>query len=300
MEQASQQLTLAHCPTPRLDAELLLAHVLGQERTWLYIYPEAELTAEQLAQFEGLIARRAQREPVAYLTGHKAFFGLDFLVTPAVLIPRPETELLVEIALDWASSPISQSPSLPISQSPISIADIGTGSGCIAVTLAQQLPQATLVAADLSAEALAIARQNAHRHRVQEAITFGQSDLLQPWVGPFDLIVSNPPYVSDREYAATAPEVQQYEPRLALTAVDEGLALLERILRQATTRLTPAGMLLMEIGSTQGERGVALAQRYFPQAKVSLQQDLAGLDRLLIVELGSIMSPTPAVNGPAD
>ena len=285
---ARQRLTAAGCDTPKLDAEVLLAHVLRRGRTWLMSHPEAILAEAERSTFAKFIDRREAREPVAYLTGSKAFYGLDFVVTPDTLIPRPETELLVETALQWATSSLtsSSSESPKIQKSKYSIVDVGTGSGCIAVTLAKYLPEAHIMAVDMSASALAIARQNAERHGVAAQIKFVQGDLLAPVEKLVDMIVSNPPYVHPEELVTpvTSPEVNHYEPRLALDGGVEGLAVIQRLLAQAPDCLELGGMLLVEIGATQGNVVKKLAQAKFPAATIDIEPDLAGLDRLLVVK----------------
>ncbi len=271
---ASHRLAAAGCATPSLDGELLLAHTMGRERTWLYIYPRHRLQADQLAKFDELLQRRERREPVAYLVGHKEFFGLEFRVNRHVLIPRPETELLVETAL-----------ALYPANTTLKIADVGTGSGCIAITLAKHLPRSTLFATDTSAEALTLARQNARYHQVADRVAFLLADLLQPVGQPVDLVVSNPPYVSRAELAETAPEVRLYEPRPALDGGIDGLAVIRQLLTQAGKKLKPGGALLVEIGSGQGEQVIQLAGRHFAKAELTIKKDLAGLDRLLVVRL---------------
>ncbi len=271
---ASQRLAAAGCETPGLDAEVLLAYTLGRERSWLFMYPHYVLQPDELARFNELLSRRERREPVAYLVGHKEFFGLEFLVNRHVLIPRPETELLVETVL--ALYPANAS---------LEIVDVGTGSGCIAVTLAKYLPRSVVVAGDTSAEALALARQNAVHHQVAGRVAFFLGNLLQPIDHPVDVIVSNPPYVSRLELSQTAPEVQLYEPRLALDGGGDGLAIIRQLLSQVDKKLKPGGALLLEIGSNQGLPVHQLARRYFVNAEVELKKDLAGLDRLLVVRL---------------
>ncbi|MCB0166820.1 MAG: peptide chain release factor N(5)-glutamine methyltransferase [Anaerolineae bacterium] len=285
---ARQQLADAGCDSPRLDAELLLAHILGRERTWLYRYPQAEVSKANLAAFLKLIDRRVQREPVAYLIGHKAFYGLDFVVTPDTLIPRPETELLVETAIAWAGASIrAQAEASTHSQKPqYSIVDVGTGSGCIAVTLAKMVSEAHVTAVDLSDRALAVAHLNAERHEVADRMTFLIGDLLASLRAPVDLIASNPPYVDPDELTSpfTAPEVHRYEPRLALDGGEAGLAVVQRLLAQSPLFLKPGGMLLVEIGATQGNVVKKWAQAEFPTALVEIKPDLAGWDRLLVVK----------------
>jgi release factor glutamine methyltransferase len=290
---ARQQLAEAGCATPALDAEILLAHTLGRERTWLYVHSQEKIDLEQIAVFNRLLQRRARREPVAYLVGSKEFFGLEFWVNQHVLIPRPETELLVETALELVKDRwpmVSGKHQIEFTQSKIKnpkskihIVDVGTGSGCIAIALATRLPGAMLFAIDASADALVLARQNAGRHNVVDRITFLRGNLLHPLDRPVDLIVSNPPYVSRSELRAVSPEISQYEPRLALDGGEDGLALIGPLLRQATEKLRPGGAMLVEIGSTQGPAAVQLAQDCLPSADVSVKKDLAGLDRLLVV-----------------
>jgi release factor glutamine methyltransferase len=269
---AAQRLTAAGCDTPRLDAELLLAHTLEKDRTWLFTYPHQRLEPAELHRFSTLLSRREQREPVAYITGSKAFFGLDFQVNRHVLIPRPETELLIETTL--ALAPSDSSPTL---------VDVGTGSGCIAVTLATHLEQARVFAADISEQALAVAQQNAVRHAVVHRITFLRGDLLEPLPQPVDIIVSNPPYLSYSELSAVSPEISRYEPEVALATGQAGLAVIRQLLPQARQKLNPGGTLLMEIGARQGEVVKTIAKNHFPRAAVQIKQDLAGRDRLLVV-----------------
>lgn len=270
LRQAILTLTQAGCDTPRLDAEVIFAHLLNQERSWLYAHGDgllSEATAQALA---AAIQRRARREPVAYITGRREFFGLIFEVTPEVLIPRSETELLVERAL----SLLGAGPAL--------VVDVGTGSGCIAISLAVHRPLARIVAMDISAGALNVARRNVRRHGVLERLRFIQADSLAGLKGPFDLLVSNPPYISAHEIESLMPEVAHYEPRLALTDGDTGLSIVERILAQAPTLLKPGGALLLEFGAAQGVAVLDLAGANCPGAIFKIERDLAGRDRLLV------------------
>ena len=285
LERATQRLTQAGCDTPRLDAEVLLAHALSQNRTWLYLHPVEALDESQQDRFNHLLSRRERREPVAYITGLKAFFGLEFQVTPQVLIPRPETELLVETAIEMAQSQSAR----PNSQAPVSIAEVGTGSGCIAIALAKNLAGASIFALDTSEAALQLARQNAIRHAVEAKLIFLRGDLLQPLTNPVDLIVSNPPYLSRSDLLAASPEVSRYEPRLALDGGEDGLDVIRRLLPQTREKLKPGGSLLIEMGAGQGHAVIELAQIHFPDATtIRVKQDLAGLDRLLVVRLSVI------------
>ena len=258
--------------SPRLEAELLLAHLLQRARPYLLAHPEASLTPEQAATYAAHVARRAGGKPLPYITGRAEFYGLDFTVTPAVLIPRPETELLVEKALRWLQD-----------HPPATAADVGTGSGCIAVTLAMQSPALRLIATDCSPAALTVARANAERYGVAGRITFLEGDLLAPLPAPVDLIVSNPPYVADDEWDALPPSVRR-EPRAALLAGPQGLDALRRLLGQAPALLCPGGLLLVEIGEKQGKAARALAQAAFPHADIRTLTDLAGKERVLRVQ----------------
>jgi len=268
---------LAHARTPGvspLDAQVILGHVLGRDRGWLLAHPEAPLSAAQAGAFAELIARRHTGEPVAYLTGQREFFGLVFHVSPAVLVLRPETEHLVEAALEWAAP-----------RPPLTIADAGTGSGAIAVSLAAHLPQARLVATDISRAALAVAASNAERHGVAARLSLAQADLLAPLRPGVDLIVSNPPYIATADLAALA--VARHEPRAALDGGPDGLEVIRRLLRDAARLLARPGLLLVEIGAGQGAAATALARDLFPEADVAVLPDYAGHDRLLRVALES-------------
>ncbi|WP_026369291.1 peptide chain release factor N(5)-glutamine methyltransferase [Kallotenue papyrolyticum] len=258
-------------PTPGLDAQVLLAHVLGVSRARLLSDSQRTLTAAQQAAYQALIARRAALEPVAYLIGRKEFFGRDFSVDRRVLIPRPETELIVELALQHARR----------CGLPARVADIGTGSGCLAITLALEFPQARVFAVDCSEAALEVARLNAERHGVAGRVTFLLGDALAPLPQPVDLIVANPPYTV---LAEVEEGVRRWEPHLALDGgAQQGFAEPARWLAQAPSRLCPGGLLLMEIAAWQGAQALAAARAAFPTAETRLYQDLAGHDRVLLV-----------------
>ena len=258
---------------PQQTLLVLLSHVLKQPQTWILAHPEAELSTPQRAELTALVARLKQGEPLPYLTGRQEFFGLCFEVSPAVLIPRPETELLVETALSWLRSH-------PAANSAV---DVGTGSGCIAVSLAVNTPALYLIATDISAEALAIAQRNAQIHHVEDRITFQEADLISADLGRFDLICANLPYVPTSELAKV--NSLPYEPALALDGGPDGLALIKRCLADAPAHIRAPGMLLFEIEATTGDAALALACNVFPQAKISLMPDLTGKDRLLTIEL---------------
>ncbi len=258
-----------------LDAAVLLAHVLGTDRTALIAHPERPLSTEQAETYRTLVMRGAAGEPLPYLTGTRAFYGRDLIVTPAVLIPRPETEHLVESALAWVQG-----------RAGLRIADIGTGSGAIAVTLAAHLPDAQVWAADVSPEALAVARQNAARYNLLDRIVFAPGDLLEPLreSGPFDLIAANLPYIPCAELDTLA--VARHEPRLALDGGADGLDLIRRLLAEVPGVLAAHGLLLLEIGAGQGAQVAGLTRETFPGAQVRVIPDYAGHERVVRIERG--------------
>lgn len=242
-------------------------HTLGKDRAWLLTHPDEPIAIPDLNHYQEKISRRADHEPIQYIIGEQEFYGLAFRVTPAVLIPRPETEHLVEAALDR----------LP-HQQPIRIADIGTGSGAIAVALAHHLPLAQISALDISPPALAVARENAARHQVAGRIDFLESDLLSAVQGEiFDAIVSNPPYVSTKE--ELEPQVRDYEPAAALYAGEQGLDIYRRLVPKAHAALKPGGWLMMEIGHDQSE---ALASLLSGWDSVEFIRDLQSIPRVAI------------------
>jgi release factor glutamine methyltransferase len=274
--------------TPRLDAELLLAHVLGWGRAQLLAEGRHSLTEAQDAMFRDLTARRAALEPVAYLIGHREFYGIDLIVDRRALMPRPETELLVELALSHARRRTNdQRPketeraSLVVGRSSFVVADVGTGTGAIAIVLAVHLLEARVVAIDISPEALALARQNVERHGLAGRVQLLQGDLLDPLAEPVDLIVSNPPYTI---LAEIDEGVRRYEPHLALDGGADGLNVYRRLLSQAPARLQSGGAVLLEIGATQAAPVIALARRAFPNAAISVHRDLAGHDRVVVID----------------
>ena len=266
--------------SPALDTQVLLAHALSRPRTWLLARPEYVPSPKEAQTFLGLLERAAVGEPIPYLIGAREFYGLDFIVTPAVLIPRPETELLVERGLAWLhcrKSTVSNRQSAAMF-----VADVGTGSGCIAVALARLASNARIVATDISSEALEVARANTRRHEVADRIEFLQGDLLEPLPEPVNLIGANLPYVPTPSFDSL--QVARSEPRLALDGGPDGLTLIRRLLARAPTKLAPHGALLLEIEARQGAKALDLARAAFPAAQVRLQRDLAGLDRLLEIQ----------------
>ncbi|GHO44946.1 peptide chain release factor N(5)-glutamine methyltransferase [Ktedonospora formicarum] len=265
----------------RLDAQILLGHVLDEPRTTLYAYPERELSAEDEERFMALIERRVRHEPVAYLVGQKEFYGREFFVDARVLIPRPETELLIETALTEIRS------RLDAGQTPL-VADIGAGSGIIPITLALEEPRLPLLyACDISPEALEVALINCQRHGVEERVTLRQGDLLQALPHPVDILVANLPYVGTDELPQMAPDVSEYEPHLALFSGPEGLGLLTRLCYQMSERamLKPGGLCVLEIGYLQQEPLTNLLRTLWAQATITCIRDYAGWDRLLCIRL---------------
>ena len=254
-------------PNAHRDAQLLLLHILNCGRAYLLTHPDHQLNPEQLTAYQQLIARRARCEPIQYILGEQEFFGLAMKVTPAVLIPRPETEHLVEAALASVSR-----------ERTVRIADVGAGSGAIAIALAHSLPLARITALDISPSALAIARENAGRHGVAERIHFLESDLLAAAHGErFDMIVSNPPYVPDGDYATLEPQVRDFEPRAALFAGPSGLEVYRHLIPQAWKQLGPGGWLLMEIGAGQDLQLRLLLEGW---SEVEFVPDLQGIPRV--------------------
>jgi len=266
---AVQQLTDAHIGSPRLNAEILLMFVLNCDRAYLYAHPERELTPEEELRYQEVLARRASGTPSQYITGHQEFWGRDFVVSPAVLVPRPETEHLIEAVLPLAKA-------LPHPR----IADVGTGSGCIAITLAKELPEAEIYATDISAAALEIARTNGARHELEARIKFQETDLLGGLPSDyFDFIVSNPPYVGESEEDAVQLEVRKHEPRVAVFAGPSGTDVIERLVPQALAALKTGGWLMMEISGTIAARVEPLLRGW---AEVKILPDLQGIPRVVV------------------
>jgi len=261
--------------SPRLDAEVLLAEARGCQRIELYTAFAEEASDATRTAFRELVRRRAEGTPVAYLVGRKEFYALPFRVTPDVLIPRPETEFVLITLLDLVKR---DAPSREVR-----IADVGTGSGILAICAARHLPQARVTAIDISPAALQIARQNAEQHSVLARIELIEGDLFAsvPADARFDFIVSNPPYVAESELAATAPDVREYEPRGALVAGPRGTEVIERLVPQASERLTPGGSLVMEISPMIAEavQGIVRAETRLELGPVV--KDLAGLARVV-------------------
>lgn len=258
--------------TPALEARALLEHVLRRSRAELAAHPETPVNSDQLQLLNSLLARLIAGEPLPYLTGRQEFYGLDFTVSPAVLIPRPETELLVENALAW----LRRHPAHRRA------AEAGIGSGCIAVTLAVHIPDLQITATDRSRAALAIAAANAARHGVIGRISLLQADLLSPLRGPFDIVCANLPYIPSGTLTGLA--VRRHEPLLALDGGPDGLDLVRALLADAPRWLAPQALLLLEIEASQGQTACDAARRALPHAHIELLHDLSGLPRLVKIE----------------
>jgi len=272
VRQGAAYLQEAGSPSARLDAEVLLAHVLGLRRVDLYLRGERVLAAGEQSSFRALLERRARKEPVCYLVGQKEFFGLNFLVDHRVLVPRPETEVLVERALECARA---------LGREDLVIADIGTGSGSIVVALASRLPRASFYATDVSPEALEVAGENVRRHGVEGRVSLLLGDLCGPLPGAVDFLVSNPPYTV---WETLPLEITAYEPRVALDGGRDGLEVCRRLLPQAREVLGPAGSVLVEVGDGQEGEVQALARGVFPGSPLRTWPDYSGIPR--VVEIG--------------
>ena len=273
-----------------MNAELLIMFTLDCDRAYLYAHPERELTPDEMQRYDETLARRATGVPAQYITGHQEFWGLDLIVSPAVLVPRPETEHVVETVLElvsgaeskqnqdqepraWAPAPhwAGEAPALRI-------VDVGTGSGAIAIALAKELPSAEIDATDISADALEVARANAARHELTARIRFHEADLLAGLpVGVFDFVVSNPPYVGESEEDQVQLEVRKFEPRTAVFAGPTGLEVIERLIPQAREALGPGGWLVFEISGTIADRVRRLLSGW---AEVAITNDLQGIARV--------------------
>jgi release factor glutamine methyltransferase len=285
LRDAIAQLESEQVPSAALAAELLLMHTLGRDRTWLYAHPEQEVDAATCEKYFSLIARRASGVPTQHLTGHQEFWGLNFEVTPDVLIPRPETEHLIEVTLQRLGSGGAASPR----EAELRIADVGTGSGCIAIALAHELPNARIVATDISTAALAVARGNAARHAVEARIDFVECNLLESLLHQststshqsplFHAVVSNPPYIARSDAATLAREVREHEPESALFGGETGTEMYAPLIAQAAMLLKPGGILVLELGHNSAEHVSRLLDA--PEwSDVAITNDLAGIKRV--------------------
>jgi release factor glutamine methyltransferase len=267
----TQDLNAHGVASPRLDAELLLGHALGYERVRLYLDMQRPLAADELARVRGLVVRRRKREPVAYILGEREFYRRRFAITRDVLVPRPETELLVDRALELTAAEATRA------------LDLCTGSGAIAITLALEREGLQVDATEISEAALVVARGNAERLGAAERVRFHQGDLFAGLVPArdYDLIAANPPYVREAEYAALEPEITQHEPKQAFVAGGDGLAVIARICTEAADHLRPGGALLIEVGSGQAAQVIHLLERDGRFAELAAHRDLSGIDRVV-------------------
>jgi release factor glutamine methyltransferase len=287
LRQAMTTLGAAEVPSHTLAAELLLMHVLERDRAWIYTHPEEMLETADVERYFALVTRRAAGEPTQYLTGKQEFWGLEFEVTPAVLIPRPETEHVVEVALERLGArgiKINMMTGLP--SPPLQIADVGTGSGCIAVALAHELPHAEVFATDISAPALEVAGRNASRHGVSDRVLLLQTDLLESVneANSFDLIASNPPYVACNESHQLPREVREHEPASALFGGPTGAEIYPRLIEQAASLLRHKGILVLELGYNSLDHVRPLLYGQPAWVNVSVTNDLAGIPRVIAAE----------------
>ena len=291
LKDAMARLREAKVPSHTLAAELLLMHTLDRDRAWLYSHPEHTLEQEMSARYFDLVARRAVGTPTQFLTGRQEFWGLEFEVGPGVLIPRPETEHIVEVALARLGPAHAGSKFRHGSEgAALRVADVGTGSGCLAVALARELPEARVWATDISPAALEYAKRNAARHGVEARIEYLEANLLSPLLpggeaaaaAPFNLIVSNPPYVARNSAGGLPREVRDYEPDAALFGGEEGVEIYAPLIEQAAQLLAPGGLLVLELGFGALERVMELVG--FAWTRVAITNDLAGIPRVLAAE----------------
>ena len=280
MTEARDELRQAGVDSAPLEARLLLAHALDIASDQLLLAPDMEVPANAESGFREALRRRLTREPLFYILGEREFYGLALHVDSRALIPRPETELLVEEALAVIRAGRQESRD----GTGLQIADIGTGSGCVVVALATHLPRARFVATDLAGEALEVAAINAERYGVADRITFAQGDLLVPLPGPMHIIVANPPYVPKENLATIQAEIRDHEPRVAVDGGNGGMTIAERLITQAPPALQPGGWLFMEVGYGQASVMVDAAQAAFgPDAQIDMALDLAGVSRVVRV-----------------
>jgi len=278
LQSVTQTLRRAGIADASVEAELLLGHILGMSKTQLYIEPERSLTSVETEHLCHLVRRRLDHEPAAYILGNCEFYGIDFCIDCHTFIPRPETELLVEKAVELASHISHQVKR-------ITIADVGTGCGAITISLALALPQAKIYATDISASALQVAEMNCRRHAVSSQVELLQGNLLEPLSQPVDMIVANLPYIKSCEFKDLSPEVRNFEPTTALAGGEDGLGKIQQILEQMPGKLNYGGCFLLEIGQGQGRMVTSLIKSYFPQASVELISDLSGIERVVKVGL---------------
>ena len=275
LRDSRRRLMEAGAPEPRLESEVILTDVLGVPRHRLYAYQDDAIPDEAAETLENVVQRRLRREPLAYILGHREFYGVDLTVGPGVMVPRPETEMLIEQAMLICMERMERAG--------LVVADVGTGSGGIAVNLAMHLPGVRLYATDISADALEVARVNVDKFGLGQRITLLKGDLLEPLPGRVDVIVANLPYIPSARLKGLQPELA-WEPRTALDGGADGMVMLRRFMGQAAGKLALDGVMLLEIDPGQGEPLRRMATRLFPGAATSVEKDLAGLDRILLLE----------------
>ncbi|MBC8284007.1 MAG: peptide chain release factor N(5)-glutamine methyltransferase [Nitrospinae bacterium] len=276
LDWSQTQLTQAGVLSPRLDSEILLAHTLKLSRTDLRIYSERTLNESEKNRAEINVERRRNREPVSLITGHQEFWSLDFVVDENVLTPRPETELLIETALNCISSTSKR------------ILDLGTGSGILTVTMAKEVPECAFTAMEIDPKALSIAKKNARHHGMEDRIEFLCGDLREEdWSGPYSMILSNPPYIPSADIEKIMPEVKNFEPRKALDGGVTGLEFYRNIIPMAVDQLEENGFLILEIGHTQADEVTALLNQFPGYQKIEVIKDYSGYDRVIKAQKGS-------------
>jgi release factor glutamine methyltransferase len=278
LQSTTQTLCRAGIADASVEVELLLGYVLGMSKTQIYTEPERSLTSVETEHLRHLVRRRLDHEPAAYILGHCEFYGIDFYIDHHTFIPRPETELLVEKAVELAQRISHQGEQ-------ITIVDIGTGCGAIAVSLALALPQAKIYATDVSAAALQVAEINCRRHGVNSQVKLLQGNLLESLPQPVDMIVANLPYIKNCEFGDLSPEIRDYEPTMALAGGEDGLDRIKQMLEQMPGKLSYGACFLLEIGQGQGEMVTSLIKNYFPEGSIELIPDLGGIERVVKVVL---------------
>jgi len=278
LQSATQTLLRTRIDDASVETELLLGHVLGMSKTQLYTEPERVLTSAETRHLWRLVQRRLDHEPTAYILGHCEFCGIDFCIDPHTFIPRPETELLVEKAVELAHRISHRGKQ-------ITIADIGTGCGAIAISLALALPQAKIYATDISTSALRVAGMNCRRHGVNSQVELLQGNLLELLPQPVDMVVANLPYIKDCEFKDLSPEIRNFESTIALAGGEDGLDKIQQMLEQMPGKLNYEACFLLEIGQGQGEMVTSLIKSYSPQASIELIPDLGGIERVVKVIL---------------
>lgn len=282
LSEARQKLDAARVDAPANTARVLLAQAMGQSKAWLIAHDEDTPGAEAIATFQTMLARVMAHEPFFYVLGHREFYGLDLLVDPRVLIPRPETEMLVDLALERLNVGTLERSNVSTFKR-VNVMDVGTGSGAVPIAIAKRAPHATLIATDISADALDVARENARRHGVADRITFAQANLLDGAPEGAEIITANLPYVSPEEIDILPPEIAAHEPRVALDGTGDGLGLIRQLLTQIATRPAITAAFL-EFGASQGRDVLAAARQLAPDFYAEIKKDLAGLDRVLILK----------------